>query len=155
MSGSGQNNIVDGKAKYGSLITKFERWHVIKKFSRTFQRSTPWVHRAITTMSHCHSLRIALYRVFVRPALLNPTIPCLLPSSACQPRSNTTLQRPPAEPSKQNSAASNDPPKKRSYKDRLADKEAARSPFATYASPMPSFDCSNHSTENASHKLQR
>lgn len=82
-------------------------------------------------MSHCQSLRIALYRVFVRPALLNPTIPCLLPSSAYQSYSNSTLQRPPVEPSTQNSTSSNEPPKKRSYKDRAADKEAARSPFAT------------------------
>ncbi|KAE9965055.1 hypothetical protein BLS_007897 [Venturia inaequalis] len=91
-------------------------------------------------MSHCQSLRIALYRVFVRPALLNPTIPCLLPSSAYQSYSNSTLQRPPVEPSTQNSTSSNEPPKKRSYKDRAADKEAARSPFATERiTPVPNI----------------
>ncbi|TID18224.1 Translation initiation factor 3 [Venturia nashicola] len=82
-------------------------------------------------MSHCQSLRIALYRVFVRPALLNPIIPCLLPSSAYQTRSNTTAQWPPVEPSQHDSAATSVEPKKRSYKDRLAEKKAARSPFAS------------------------
>ncbi|QDS76119.1 hypothetical protein FKW77_006747 [Venturia effusa] len=81
-------------------------------------------------MAHCQSLRIALYRVFVQPALLRPALPYLLSSSAYQFRYNSTIRQPPVEPSQQNTAASNEPPKKRSYKDRLAEKESARSSLA-------------------------
>lgn len=95
--------------------------------SQSFSDTLP--HQA-SIMSHCQSLRIALYRVFVRPALLNPSIPCLLPGSAYQSRSISTVQWPPTEPSQQDTAINDELPKKRSYKDRIAEREAARSPFA-------------------------